>query len=45
MKTIILILIAILIISCQSTTVCCCKDKSHYQGTEYKKEQKNEFEN
>ncbi len=45
MKTIILILTALLLNSCQATTVCHCKDKPHYYGTEYKKEQKNEFEN
>ena len=45
MKTALLVLTAILLTSCQSTIACRCKDKSHYHGAEYKKEQKNEFEN
>ena len=45
MKTILLVLTAILLTSCKSTIACRCKDKSHYHGTTIKKEQKNDFEN
>lgn len=45
MKTIILILTVFLLTSCQTIITCSCKQKSRYYGTEYKKEQKNVFEN